>query len=309
MSLKKASFLDVRSEVLEFFRDQEVGHKRKGVEVRAAVVDVSSGDHSFCPEVSVVTSKSNSNSSNEIDEIKNSLCNLSKQVAALTGLLAQMKVPSRVNEVTCYNCGQKGHTKPQCTEPPLCYGCKGRGHMKKDCPISITVENPAVRVSRVGRVGNSVVDGELAQRLIYPSPRGTMQIAGIQVGCVFDTGAETSVIPSSVFHSQLEQKLGGDAIKQMDCLSMNVVGIGGLVPIAGYVEVPVSFNGQTVSGSFLVTGGCTSRSDHPVVIGRNILRKLDCDLLEKFPVFYIRGSLKIIQFISGLVRKKSNPPT
>ena len=76
-------------------------------------------------------------------------------------------------------------------------------------------------------MGNSV-DSELAQRLISPSPRGTMQIAGIHVGCVFDTGAETSVIPSSIFHSQLKQKLGGDAIKQTDGLSMNVVGTGGL---------------------------------------------------------------------------------
>ena len=134
MSLKKASFLEMRSEVLEFFRDQEVENKRKGREVRTAVVNVSSGEHSFCPEVSVVSSTSNSNSSNEIDEIKNSLSNLSKQVAVLTDSLAQMRVPSRVNEVICYNCGQKGHTKPKCTEPPLCYGCKGRGHLKKDCP-------------------------------------------------------------------------------------------------------------------------------------------------------------------------------
>ena len=173
MPLKKASFfLDMRAEVLEFFRDQEVENQRKGRAVRAAVVDVSSGDHSFCPEVSVAQSQSfntplssNSNSTNsskEIDEIKNSLSNLSKQVAALTDFLAQVKVPSRVNEVICYNCGQKGHTKPQCTEPPLCYGCKGRGHLKKDCPASITVEGPAVRVSRVV----NFVDSELVQRLI-----------------------------------------------------------------------------------------------------------------------------------------------
>ena len=129
MSLKKASFLDMRAEVLEFFRDQEVENKRKGREVRAAVVDVSSGDHSFCPEVSVAQSQSfntpmssnpnSTNSSNEIDEIKNSLSNLSKQVAPLTDFLAQTKVPNRMNEVICYNCGQKGHTKPRCTEPPL----------------------------------------------------------------------------------------------------------------------------------------------------------------------------------------------
>ena len=160
MSLK-ASILDMRAEVLEFFRDQEVENKRKGREVRAAVVDVSSGDHSSCPEVYVAQSQSfnspmssnpnSTNSFNEINEIRNSLSNLSKQVAALTGSLAQMKVPSRVNEITCYNCGQKGHTKPQCTEPPLCYGCKGRGHIKKDCPASITVAtSPAARVSESG---------------------------------------------------------------------------------------------------------------------------------------------------------------
>ena len=201
MSLKKASFLEMRSEVLEFFRDQEVENRRKGREVRVDVVDVSY-EHSFCPEVSVVSSNSNSNSSNEIDEIKNSLSNLSKQVAILTDSLAQMRVPSRLNEVICYNCGQKGHTKPKCTEPSLCYGCKGRGHLKKDCPVLITVESPATRICTV----SDSVDTELARRLISPSPRGTIQIAGIQVGCLYDTGAETSVIPSSIFHTLLWQK-------------------------------------------------------------------------------------------------------
>ena len=73
-------------------------------------------------------------------------------------------------------------------------------------------------------------------------PRGTIQIAGIQVGCLYDTGAETSVIPSSIFHTQLKEKLGEDAMKKMDGLFMNVVGIGGLeVPIEGYVCYVVYF--------------------------------------------------------------------
>ena len=190
----------------------------------------------------------------------------------------------------CYNCGQKGHTKPKCTEPPLCYGCKGRGHLKKDCPLSNPVESPA---TRIGTVSDSV-DNELARRLISPSPRGTIQIAGIQIGCVYDTGAETSVIPSSIFHTQLKEKLGEDAMKKMDGLFMNVVGIGGLeVPIEGYVEVPVLIDGQTLKGSFLVTEDCVCRtvqSDHPILIGCNILRKLDHGPFEKFPILRVSCS-------------------
>ena len=91
--------------------------------------------------------------------------------------------------------------------------------MRKDCPVAIPVSSASIivqtPVARVGEVNKSI-DRELAERLISPSPRGTIQIGGIQVGCVYDTGAETSVIPSSVFHSQLKGTLGEDGMKKMD---------------------------------------------------------------------------------------------
>ena len=135
-------------------------------------------------------------------------------------------------------------------------------------------------------------------RLISPSPRGRMQIAGVQIGCVYDTGAETSIISSSVFHSQLKEKLGENALKKMDGLFMNVVGIGGLeIPIEGYIEVPVLLDGQSLRGSFLITKDSACRAvqlDQPILIGCNILRKLACDLFEKFPasgVSFVKDTL------------------
>ena len=70
--------------------------------------------------------------------------------------------------------------------------------------------------------------------------------------------------------------------------------IGGLeVPIEGYVEVPVLIDGQTLKGSFLITedGVCrTVQSDHPILIGCNILRKLDHGPFEKFPILRVSCS-------------------
>ena len=75
---------------------------------------------------------------------------------------------------------------------------------------------------------------------------------------------------------------------------MNVVGIGGLeVPIEGYVEVPIMLDGQILGGSFVVTedSACrTVQSEHPILIGCNILRKLDRGLLERFPVSRLNAS-------------------
>lgn len=33
----------------------------------------------------------------------------------------------------CWNCGQRGHDRRDCTRPPLCYRCGRTGHIGRDC--------------------------------------------------------------------------------------------------------------------------------------------------------------------------------
>lgn len=43
---------------------------------------------------------------------------------------------------------------------------------------------------------------------VSPSPTVMAKIAGNEVGCVLDTGAETSIIPSDFFHEKIKPVLG-----------------------------------------------------------------------------------------------------
>ena len=153
---------------------------------------------------------------------------------------------SMKEQPTCYNCGKKGHIKPNCTEPSLCYGCKGRGHIRKDCPHVASNDNPAVRSNRLNSE-NLIYhpNSELVNRLTHPSLRSKVTIGDIDLDCILDTGAETSIIPSSVYHQRLKGNIG--KLKSMPGWFMNVIGVGRVeVPIEGYIEVPIVVNGQTL---------------------------------------------------------------
>lgn len=61
-------------------------------------------------------------------------------------------------------------------------------------------ENPQAKISLVQ--GQKEVSGDpLLRRLVAPSPKSVVTIGGIELGCVLDSGAETSIIPASVYHA------------------------------------------------------------------------------------------------------------
>ena len=113
-----------------------------------------------------------------------------------------------------------------------------------------------------------------------PSPTVRAEIAGVELGCVLDTGAEASIIPSDVFHSKLETSMGN-----IDCVgtSMRIIGVTGTeVPVEGYIRARVRVEGREAVVGFLIVPrkhNGTRRQDFPVLLGCNALRALLQDSL------------------------------
>ena len=101
------------------------------------------------------------------------------------------------------------------------------------------------------------------------------EIAGVELGCVLDTGAEASIIPSDVFHSAIEPSTGN-----ADSLStaMRIIGVTGTeVPVEGYIRARVRVEGREAMVGFLIIPSGHSgrrRQDFPVLLGCNALRAL-----------------------------------
>ena len=144
------------------------------------------------------------------------------------------------SEVKCYNCGRRGHTKAECEAPTLCYNCKGKGHMSRDCPEKKTQapakedKDPRVSSARTPATPKT----ELVDRLVARSPCSLIEIGTRVYGCIFDTGAEASIIPASLYNGEMRRDLGEP--KEATGIFLNVIGVGGIeIPIEGFVEVPI----------------------------------------------------------------------
>ena len=117
--------------------------------------------------------------------------------------------------------------------------------------------------------------GELFHKLVARSPTADIEISGVPLRCVLDTGAETSLIPASFYHEHLTGMVKG---LQSVGTFIKIVGVNDLdVLIEGYLDVPISIFGQTIMASFFVKSDSASistgrRVESPVILGCNILR-------------------------------------
>ncbi|MFC4290784.1 hypothetical protein ACFOYZ_30060, partial [Neobacillus cucumis] len=94
------------------------------------------------------------------------------------------------SEVTCYNCGEKGHISTSCPKPRrlTCYNCGGVGHISKDCKKPKAKPGPpqtGARVNALAIIPESV------------NMEGTLTIFHSCATTLFDTGATCSFISSS----------------------------------------------------------------------------------------------------------------
>ncbi|PIK40424.1 putative transposon Ty3-I Gag-Pol polyprotein [Apostichopus japonicus] len=136
-------------------------------------------------------------------------------------------------------------------------------------------------------------DGELD--LLSPSPSGMLEIAGKEIGCILDTGAEASLIPADIFHSKLECVTG-----PMRRLSMKVrvVGFSGAeVPVEGYVRAPLTYHETSAEVGFLIVSPELAMTDRraeiPVLLGCNALKALASNAGKESDFSIVLGRRKV----------------
>ncbi|XP_033114931.1 uncharacterized protein LOC117115305 [Anneissia japonica] len=186
MAYKDRSFQEMREETLEFFRNIESQKKR--VLVHEVVNDTQS---------------------DEMEALKAELRAVKAQLNRQTDGGASSGGITQCRPLTCYKCLEKGHHKKDCTKQFKCLQCKQYGHFKRDCPqlqsAAAGVGRPSPNNVEVGSIA-STEDHE--DKLVASSPTATITLVGVELGCILDTGAMTSLIPASVYEEKLKPKLG-----------------------------------------------------------------------------------------------------
>ena len=113
--------------------------------------------------------------------------------------------------------------------------------MSKDCPDR---KNQPAASPNVSSVSTPAMEkSKLVDRMVARSICSMVKIGAKSYGCIFNMGAEASIIPSSLFIGKMREDLGEP--KQAKGKFLNVVGVGVIeIPIDGFIEVPIEVNGQ-----------------------------------------------------------------
>ena len=112
-------------------------------------------------------------------------------------------------------------------------------HISAICPVVVPETDLHVAVQQM-RCSKDLLD-----RLVCKSPTAEIEIAGISVGCVLDTGAETSLLPSSFYCEHLST-MGIESLGRF----VKIVGVNDLeVPVDSYLDVPTKIFGETMMAS------------------------------------------------------------
>lgn len=103
--------------------------------------------------------------------------------------------------------------------------------------------------------GNGINDGSILSRGVRTSPETTINIEGVKIKCLLDTGAQVSTITESFYRRYLENKLEVYDLKEIITIS---AAKGSDIPYLGFVEATVQINNQNFKNlGFLVVKDST----------------------------------------------------
>ena len=126
-------------------------------------------------------------------------------------------------------------------------------------------------------IDRSCTEKQLREKLISSSPTAEIVMGGVTTKCILDSGAETSLITWSFYEKHLVNKVG--SLRPVGKF-IRLTGANDLdIPIKGYLEIPITIFGLTITSCFLVRDDSSGpsperRKVYPVLLGCNILRTL-----------------------------------
>lgn len=131
------------------------------------------------------------------------------------------------SDITCYNCGMKGHTSSECRNKQKCYNCQGFNYIAADCkePRRCTSRGRGFRANTRARArgrgrGQSEVtlktadeavlsaNDKMHESTIRANEKNEQRINDNYKGCMWllDSGATSHMASSKVFESLEEDK-------------------------------------------------------------------------------------------------------
>ena len=150
--------------------------------------------------------------------------------------------------------------------------------LPKASPNALTnVEFLETNSAGVSGIDRSYTEKQLREKLIASCPTAEIVLGDVTTQCILDSGAETSLITSSFYKEHLANRVGslrpvGKFIRLMGANDLDI-------PIKGYLEIPITIFGLTISACFLVRDDSSEASNerrriYPVLLGCNVLRTL-----------------------------------
>ncbi|XP_052464763.1 uncharacterized protein LOC128021529 [Carassius gibelio] len=206
-----------------------------------------------------VTESPRPNESTELREIKELLKHQQAQIDEITKRLDDLKPSSNEPSVPltrpngsrrCLRCNKLGHIARYCRQQwPVDSGSRSAGGTTRGTPVeeidecaSPVVTSQETEIGIEGLKTSRLVCPTVVQRLIGKCPTVTIQMGGVPVLCLLDTGSMVTTI-TETFFDQCFRQLAPDALKKCGWLQLRAAN-GLNIPYVGYFEIDVNVLGQ-----------------------------------------------------------------
>ncbi|XP_072397163.1 uncharacterized protein [Diabrotica undecimpunctata] len=195
----------------------------------------------------------------------------------------------RENNITCFNCGSRGHKSKDCPDKfkgTKCFGCNKYGHVSSKCPnknsTKATTENTALNVIEV-----------------QPKTAVKLTINQITLTALFDTGSDICTIREDVYATFFN-----DICLTPDTIILKGLGQNAKVNTLGSFSTQADVNEEKFDLTFhIIPKAATS---FQAIIGNNILQQASVSIRDDGIVMYKRTDENFIMHIMLDEKDKEN---
>lgn len=232
--------------------------------------------------------------STELKEVKDMLRQQQVQINELTQRLESFLSQKNESSVTstrqnisrrCLRCNRVGHIARYCRQPwPIDANVNETSVGEPDSVVSPTVLSHIVEGD--SEVSQIPICSTILQCFVGKYPIVTVQMGGVEISCLLDTGSVVTTVMESFFVKHFQQ-LGADTLKKCSWLQLKAAN-GLEIPYVGYFETDLTVLGQILLGQgILVVKDPVDTLFHqrkeltPGLLGMNVIGQCYNDLFEK----------------------------